>query len=161
MKFPNKLYGSVWHSTSIERYEKIKSDGEIKAEPDLPDKERFSTALGDKHYPFVRSIGGVSVFDFRTFDVKKYNHQFGASNWATFAPCRTGWTETIWIEVDILQVKDTFISGQEIREKWKNENSSRKFITIIEGAVIGSIPSSAFKKVLLYKSIHNEFVDVA
>lgn len=161
MKFPKKLYGSVWHSTSIERFEKIKADGRIKANPDLSDKERFSTKFGAKHYPFVRSIGGVSVFDFRTFDVKKYSHKFSVSNWATFAPCRTGWAETIWIEVDILQLKDTFLSGQQIRELWKSENSSRKFITIIEGAVMEFIPSSAFKQVLLYKSSSNEFIKIA
>lgn len=160
MKFPTKLYGSVWHSTSIERFSKIKADGKIKANPDLPNSERFGTKLGPKYYPFVRSIGGVSVFDFRNFDVDTYNHKFSVSNWALFVPCRSGWTETVWIEVDIQQLTNTFLSGQEIRELWKNTNSSRKFITIIEGAVIGAIPSTAFKQVLLYQSCSEQFLKI-
>ncbi len=41
---------------------------------------------------------------------------------------------------------------------WREMKSSRKFISKIEGAVIGSIPISAFKQVLIYDKRNEKFV---
>lgn len=161
MKFPRELYGKVWHSTSMPRYEMIKAERKIIPNPDLPDSERWGTYLGPDFYPFVRSIGAVSVFDFRFFNVEQYTRNYGLSNWATFAPCHTNLDETVWIEIDTTSLKDSFLSGQAIRELWHETNSTRKFITIIEGAVIGEIPESTFKKVLLYQRDIEKFSQLA
>src|SRR5690606_33469494 len=138
MKFPNKLHGSVWHSTSVERYTMIKADGQITANPALPDSERWGTGLGEDYYPFIRSLGGISVFDFRSFHVKQYNRKYGDSYWSTLVPCRSGWEQAVWIELDILQLGDNFLSGKTVRQLWQDTNSVRKFIAGIEGAVLGS-----------------------
>ncbi|WP_278370487.1 hypothetical protein, partial [Pseudoalteromonas lipolytica] len=107
MEFPSELFGSVWHTTSLERYSMIVVNGCIKVNPDIPDSERWGTKLGEKHFPFVRSLGGISVFDFRDFDVD-------ATDWATFVPCRTDWQNAVWIEVDISKLGDRFKSAQSI-----------------------------------------------
>ncbi|MGY5820761.1 hypothetical protein [Vibrio chemaguriensis] len=154
MEFPSELFGSVWHTTSLERYSMIVGDGCIKANPDIPDSERWGTNLGEKHFPFVRSLGGISVFDFRDFDAD-------STDWATFVPCRTEWQSAVWIEVDISKLGDSFKSAQSIRELWHEVNSTRKFITQIEGAVIGSIPILAFKQVLVYDTQKSSFSTLA
>lgn len=154
MRFPAELRGSVWHTTSPERYSMIVGDGCIKANPDIPDNERWGTSLGEKHFPFVRSLGGVSVFDFRNFDVD-------TTDWAAFVPCRSDWKSAVWIEIDISMLGNNFISGQSIRELWHKMDSTRKFITKIEGAVIGSISKSAFKKVLHYEQRSASFITLA
>ena len=154
MKFPSELFGSVWHTTSLERYSMIVGDGCIKANPDIPDSERWGTKLGEKYFPFVRSLGGISVFDFRDFDA-------GATDWATFVPCRTEWQSAVWIEVDISKLGDSFKSAQSIRQLWHQMGSTRKFITQIEGAVIGSIPTLAFKQVLVYDTQKSSFSTLA
>ncbi|HIF9218062.1 TPA: hypothetical protein ACX6QF_003606 [Photobacterium damselae] len=134
----------------------IINDGCIQANPNIPDNERWGTKLGEKYYPFVRSLGGVSVFDFREFDVQVHNNKFG-NDWATFIPCRSDWQSTIWIELDISKLGNNFKSGQTIREMWHKMKSSRKFISKVEGAVIGSIPISAFKQVLIYEKCNEKF----
>lgn len=154
MEFPLELLGSVWHTTNLERYSMIVSDGCIKANPDIPDCDRWGTKLGEKHFPFVRSLGGVSVFDFRDFDTD-------AKDWTTFVPCRTDWQSAVWIEVDISKLGDSFKSAQSIRELWHEVNSTRKFITKIEGAVIGSIPKLAFKQILVYDTKKSSFCTLA
>ncbi|ABI38919.1 conserved hypothetical protein [Shewanella sp. MR-4] len=161
MNFPQELLGTVWHTTSIERYKMIVRDGCIKANPSLPDSERWGTKLGEEHFPFVRSLGGVSVFDFRNFDVNSYSKKFGAANWATFVPCRSDWRSAVWVEIDFSSLGGNFISGQSIREMWYKMDSTRKFITQIEGAVIGVIPTSAFKQVLFYDTRKSSFSRLA
>ncbi|PKG37080.1 hypothetical protein [Psychromonas sp. Urea-02u-13] len=154
MKFPTELSGRVWHTTNLERYAMIVADGVINANPDIPDNERWGTGLGEEHFPFVRSLGGVSVFDFRNFDVD-------VTDWGAFVPCRTDWQSAVWIEIDISVLGNSFISGQSIRELWHKMDSTRKFMTQIEGAVIGSIPTSAFKKILHYEQQSSSFNTLA
>jgi len=61
------LRGSVWHTTNCDRYKSILADGAILPEPSIPDSDRWGTGLGTIGCPYVRSIGGVSLFDFRDF----------------------------------------------------------------------------------------------
>ena len=62
-----ELVGSVWHTTRPERFQHILESGAILPEPDIPKAERWGTAGGPEGYPYVRSIGAVSLFDFRSF----------------------------------------------------------------------------------------------
>ncbi|MFZ3464557.1 hypothetical protein [Vibrio harveyi] len=150
MEFPPELLGSVWHTTSLERYAMIVDDGCIKANPNIADTERWGTQLGEKYFPFVRSLGGVSVFDFRNFDID-------STDWATFVPCQTNSQSAVWIEIDISKLGDNFKSARSIRDLWHQMGSTRKFITRIEGAVLGEIPTSAFKKILYYERQRRAF----
>lgn len=58
------LRGGVWHTTDSERYKGILSAGAILPEPPIPDSDRWETGLGTIGCSYVRSIGGVSLFDF-------------------------------------------------------------------------------------------------
>jgi hypothetical protein len=142
------LRGSVWHTTNSERYNGIVSKGAILPEPPIPDRDRWGTGVGTIGCPYVRSIGGVSLFDFRDFDSEVYSEKYPLSSWREFVPYRSGWGEAIWIEIDVSQLIPGFISGHDILERWKAEHASNRFMPLIEAAHIGALPLYAFKRVL-------------
>jgi hypothetical protein len=63
-----KLRGGVWHTTNVSRFQGILRSAAILPDPEIPDSERWSTSLGSKWYPYVRTLGGISLFDFRRFN---------------------------------------------------------------------------------------------
>lgn len=95
-----ELWGGVWHTTRPDRFLSILDDGAILPEPSIPNGERWGIALGPDLYPFVRSIGGVSLFDFRGFAPVTYQEKYTVSMWRTFVPYRQDWAGAIWLEVD-------------------------------------------------------------
>jgi len=130
------LRGSVWHTTNYERYTGILSAGAILPEPPIPDSDRWGTGPGTIGCPYVRSIGGVSLFDFRDFDPEEYSKDYPVSGWREFVPCRSKWGEAIWIEVDLSKLMAGFLSGREILDRWK------------AAAHVGALPMTAFRRVL-------------
>jgi transposase len=68
---PAELVGGVWHTTHQNRFRGILEAGEILPEPKMPDQERWGTAGEPEFYPYSRSIVGVSLFDFCSFDAEK------------------------------------------------------------------------------------------
>lgn len=142
------LCGSVWHTTNSERYKGILLEGAILPEPLIPDSDRWGTGLGTIGCPYVRSIGGVSLFDFRDFDPEEYSENYPISTWREFVPYRSAWGEAIWIEVDVSEVMAEFISGREILDRWKAEQATNRFMPLIEAAHIGALPLKAFRQVL-------------
>jgi hypothetical protein len=142
------LRGSVWHTTNSERYEGILSRGAILPEPPIPNSDRWGTGPGTIGCPYVRSIGGVSLFDFRDFDPEGYSKNYPASSWREFVPYRSKWGEAIWIEVDLSKVMAGFISGRKILDRWKAEQAANRFMPLIEAAHVGALPLAAFKQVL-------------
>jgi hypothetical protein len=55
-------------STNVSRFQGILRSAAILPDPEIPDSERWSTSLGSKWYPYVRTLGGISLFDFRRFN---------------------------------------------------------------------------------------------
>jgi len=148
MPFPEELIGSLWHTTNQKKYSEILLSGFISPDPDIPDEERWSTSQGTEHYPFVRTLKGVSLFDFSTFKPNEYSKKHPASSWSEFVPYRNAWSSSIWIEIDRDTIVDNFISGITLLEKWKQENAYKnKIMPIIEAAHIGAIPSSSFMRI--------------
>ncbi len=160
MKFPDILKEAIWHTTTPELYKSIISEGSILPEPPLHDSQRWGTSMGKAFYPYVRSIGGVSLFDFRGFNAKEYSNRFSCSSWAGFVPCKNQADAAIWIELDLLLIEDNFISTDKLLSDWKNSGeAARKIMPMIEAAHIGPIPVSAFKRVLIYEKSHGAFYD--
>ena len=142
------LCGSVWHTTNSERFKGILSEGAILPEPPISDSDHWGTGLGTIGCPFVRSLGGVSLFDFRDFDPEEYSNKYPIRTWREFVPYRSAWGEAIWIEIDFSEVVPGFISGREILDRWKAEQATNRFMPLIEAAHIGALPVKAFKRVL-------------
>lgn len=142
------LRGSVWHTTNSERYKGILLEGAILPEPPIPDRDRLGTGVGTIGCPYVRSIGGVCLFDFREFDSEVYSEKYPISSWREFVRYRSAWGEAIWIEIDVSQLNPGFISGSEILDRWKAEHATNRFMPLIEAAHIGALPIKAFRQVL-------------
>jgi len=154
-----ELSGGLWHTTHPDRFEAILAGGAILPEPEIPDGERWGTAAGAEHYPYVRTLGGVSLFDFRQFEPEAYQERCPGSTWAYFVPCHLAWECAIWIELDRNQlVPPMFISGSEVLAKWKADGAyGHNFMPEIEAAYIGPISRTTFKRVFLVRKKNDEF----
>jgi len=135
-----ELVSGVWHTTSQDRFRSILQCGAILPEPDIPENERWGG------FPYVRSIGGVSLFDFREFDAASYSEKYPSSSWGTFIPCLESWDSAVWIEIDDELLGRAFLSGSDLLKRWKAEKSSRRIMPLIEAAHIGPLPTVAFKR---------------
>lgn len=147
------LKGSVWHTTTLQRYTSIEIDRRIKCKPDIPDSERWKTAYGPMHYPFVRMINGISLFDFRNFDQDVYDSKYPLSSWHTFVPSYPSPGTAVWIEIDFLKLGQAFIEGEELVERWKQSSAyAHTLMPIIECCCTVDIHEEIFKRVICLSS---------
>lgn len=151
-RFPKILLNCLWHSTSLDRFKSILKDGSIKPEPDISDEFRWNTGLGPKHYPYVRTLGGVSLFDFSGFVLVDYEREYSAS-WYTFVPTPHGGGNKIWIEISRTAISSSLITGRELVARWESDAAyGHNIMPIIEAAHLGPIVLSSFVRVLSYES---------
>jgi hypothetical protein len=83
-----ELHGGLWHTTHPDRFRVILTCGAIVPVPDIPVIERWKASAGPEFYPYVRTLGGVSLFDFNNFDSESYSEKFPLSSWYEFIPFR-------------------------------------------------------------------------
>lgn len=146
--------------TSRKRFQSILISGTLKPEPGLPDNERHKTANGPSNFPFVRTLGGVSLFEFASFDADSYEAAYPLSTWRFFVPTRSDWAETLWIEI-APRAWPSVIRGTELLARWKAEQGwGHAIMPLIEAAHIGNIPTSLFGHVLSVKKLPNGSYDV-
>ena len=157
-----ELYGGLWHTTHPERFLGIMECGSILSEPkEIPNADRWGTARGPKHYPYVRSIGGVSLFDFHEFDPQSYQSMYPASRWRVFVPYRSDWGGAVWIEIDRKHVSPCVLSGRDLLTKWKSGGDlGHNIMPLIEAAYIGSLPITAFGRALFISGVHDQFHEI-
>jgi hypothetical protein len=148
----SKLHGGLWHTTHPQWFLKILDTGAILPEPDINNEVRWEAERGPEFYPYVRSIGGVSLFDFQQFDPRTYADDFPFCDWRKFVPClSTRWGGAAWIEIDRaqMQASEDFICGGCLRIRWNLERAYRHvFMPQIEAAHIGPLSTTAFKKII-------------
>ena len=145
---PNLLHGHLWQTTSHVRYQMIIEAGCILPNPSIPDQERWNAGAGSEFYPYVRSIGGVSLFDFKGFDPEPYCKKYPISYWQEFVPYRREWGQVIWIEINRQVIAEGFISGEMLLAKWHQDKAHKhNIMPKIETAHLGPIPLEAFSRV--------------
>jgi hypothetical protein len=153
-----ELCGRLWHTTHSDRFALILSSGAILPEPAVPNCDRWKTSQGEEYYPFVRTLGGVSLFDFDNFDPEIYSNSCPMSSWHEFVPYRKDWGHSVWIEIDREQVAPQFISGPDLVTRWKSTDSYQHTIMPhIEAAHLGPVPRSAFKRAFLVRKGEKQF----
>lgn len=144
------LRGGLWHTTSEERYEGILAAGAILAKPPIPDEERWGTRCGAWGWPYVRKLGGVSLFDFEGFDVETYEARFRLSSWREFVPFLQAWGSSVWIEIDRTLATAGFVSGKALLARQHEEAAHRhRLMPRIEAAYLGDVPTEFFSRVLV------------
>lgn len=152
-----ELHGGLWHTTHPDRFEMILRSAAILPEPDIPDNERWSTLEGPKFYPYVRKIGGVSLFDFDGFEPENYGRKYPMSSWSYFVPYRRDWRTSVWIEIDRLLVARNIISSQDLAARQNAAGHHlHKRMPQIEVAHLGPVPRSAFKRAFLVREGDSE-----
>lgn len=134
-----ETYGGLWHTTHLDRFTRILADGMILPEPDIPENERWGMS-------YVRSLGGVSLFDFEGFKPDSYSKMFPLSSWAEFIPFRSAWHSAVWIEIDRERVAQHLISGLNLLVQWKADKTHKRLMPHIEGAHLGPLSRNAFKR---------------
>ncbi|TXH69762.1 MAG: hypothetical protein E6Q85_08375 [Thiothrix sp.] len=145
----------------MDRYISIVKSGSILVEPDIPDLERWCTGLGEKNYPFVRHIGGVSLFDFNGFNWRSYSEKYTLSSWSSFVPKQKDWAYTVWLKIDKEKIKNNFIDGAALLKRWKSEYKfNHNIMPLIECAHIGDLPITSCSSVLVYDDSLQKFTQL-
>ena len=152
------LQGSLWHTTSQTRFTGIRSKQAILRDPPIPDDERWSTRLGPDGWPYVRTLGGVSLFDFAEFEPDAYSARCPMSSWREFVPFRKDWGASIWIEIDRQKAAQLLVNPAELLARQKRENAYRhRIMPHIEACYMGDVPSSLFVRALLIANGDSDF----
>ena len=151
------LKGGLWHVASAERFSKIISSGGIDPNPEgVPDTERWQAQHGESNLPFVRYIGGVSLFDFINWDIDICRNGcvkdlFHSCQWGNFIPMLQ-WNgecldSTVWVEINYDAVKLNLKLNEELKHLWSDEHKRsgdiHTLLPCVEAAHIGRIPCSA------------------
>jgi len=161
MKFPTIFKNGVWHTTTKDRFELILKDGFILPDPPIDNSERWGTFSGPEHYPLVRCLDGVSLFDFRNFSVKEYSKKYPLSSWNEFVPFSRTKNSTIWLKFDPEEISDNFIDGKDLLSIWHELKAyGRSIMPIIETAHIGPLSTSLIKCIINYNKANKKFEKV-
>lgn len=130
----------------------------ILSDPPVPEEKRWGANCDPSGWPYVRSLGGVSLFDFAGFDPEDYDTRFTACSWKEFVPYRHLWGASIWIEIDREQAADNLVEANELVARWKKEKAQRHMLMpFIEACYIGDIPSGLFVRALAVANGDTEF----
>jgi len=131
----------IWHTTSLDCFQSILADGAILVEPDIDDSKRWKTSGGPKYYPFVRTLGGISLFDFQGFDVDEYDKACPMSSWREFVPFREAWGTSIWLKFELMSENKAYIAPSELQRLLNEQKAHRHtLMPRIEAAHIGDLP---------------------
>jgi hypothetical protein len=148
-----ELYGRLWHTTHPDHFQRILERGAIVSEPDISGSKRWKTAQGPAYYPYVRTIGGVSLFDFNGFDPDRYSEKYPLSNWREFVPFRKEWHCAVRIEINRARAAEHFISGVDLIRRWKEEAAyHHSIMPYIEAAYIGDLNRTTFARAFIVRA---------
>ena len=143
------LRSGLWHTTSERRYEGILSRGPSSWSRRFAEHERWGTRCGPQGWGYVRTLGGVSLFDFAGFDVDCYEARYPSSSWREFVPFRRSWGASVWIEIDREKASEALLPGEELVARQHKERAHRhRIMPHIEACYLGDVPEKLFVRVL-------------
>ena len=144
------LRGGLWHTTSERRYEGILSSRAILVEPPVTEHGRWGTRCGPGGWGYVRTLGGVSLFDFAGFDVECYEAKCPMSSWREFVPFRRSWGASVWIEIDREKASEGLLPGKELVARQHQEKAHRhRIMPHVEACYLGDVPEDLFVQILV------------
>ena len=152
------LRGKLWHTTSEARFQGIREVGAILRCPPVAEEDRWGTAIGREGWPYVRTLGGVSLFDFADFDPEDYEARCPVSSWREFVPFRRSWGASVWIEIDRAQAAAELIGANDLVQRQKIESKLRhNLMPYIEACYLGDLPCDMLVRALVVEEGDEEF----
>ena len=147
------LRGGLWHTTSVARFAGIKSHMAILSQPPVPDAERWGTACGPNGWPFVRTLGGVSLFDFEGFDPEEHDVKCPMSSWREFVPFRAVWGASVWIEIDRLRAGESLVGPRVLLARQSRDRAyGHRLMPYIEACYLRDLSAELFVRALMVGS---------
>ncbi|MBY0335606.1 MAG: hypothetical protein K2X11_03285 [Acetobacteraceae bacterium] len=130
----------------MNRFHAILRSGAILPEPPIPDSERWFATADVNNLPYVRSIGGVSLFDFAGFPGwTEFGNLYPNSSLRFFVPAHRTWGTAVWIEIDRAGMNHSLIAPDALVTRWKAEHAhARAVMPGVEAAHLGPIARIAF-----------------
>ena len=114
--------------------------------------------FGPDGWPYVRTLEGVSLFDFAGFDPEAYSAKYPLGSWREFVPFRRSWGASVWIEIDRGKAATSLVGADELVARQKHEKAQRhRIMPFIEACYLGDLPSGLFLRVLVVANGDREF----
>jgi hypothetical protein len=146
----HEIHGRLWHTTPLDRFQRILELGEILPIPENPNPDGWRTMSGEPYRSYAHTLNGVSLFDFDQFDPESYAAKCPSSDWHTFVPYREKWGSAVWIEIDRERVAPNLISGTDVVTRWNADKAyEHNFMPYIEAVHVGPIPRAAFTRAFI------------
>lgn len=143
----HELRGGLWHSTPSHRFRKIVEAREIQSDPPLPGEFVWHNRNGTS---YARSIGGVSLFDFRDADWQRLCDFGQQDGWVQFFRAQQISTpidecvSTVWLAMDRTRLRNFHSIADVTAHRCASGKAlATKWMPCIEACVVGPIPLSA------------------
>jgi hypothetical protein len=145
-----ELLGGLWHTTPLDRFQRILELGAILPIPENPNPDRWRTIDGEPYRSYAHTLNGVSLFDFDEFDPESYGTKCPMSSWYTFVPYREDWGSSVWIEIARDRVASQLISAADVVTRWNADKAyGHNFMPYIEAIYVGPLPRAAFARAFI------------
>lgn len=161
------LLDTVCHTTTVASFLKIYESGYIKGEPNQKTLEHkiYSNCLDMNNTTYVRSIGGVSLFDFKNFSLQEYDTYFKEGSYGElyrFLPMHQRNEKdgmSIWLVIGG-NYTDKYIDRLSLKNMWEKQKNSM-FMPNVEATILEDIPINWIKKVIVYKAENKEVLEMS
>jgi hypothetical protein len=145
-----ELLGGLWHTTRLDRFQRILELGAILPIPENPNPDGWRTMDGEPYRSYAHTLNGVSLFDFDQFDPERYGQKCPMSSWYEFVPFREKWGSAVWIEINRKRVAANLISGADVVTRWNSDKAyQHNFMPYIEAIHVGPVPRAAFSRAFI------------
>lgn len=145
-----ELLGGLWHTTPLDRFQRILELGSILPIPEILNPDGWRTMSGEPYRSYAHTLRGVSLFDFDGFDPESYATKCPLSSWYEFVPFCEKWGSAVWIQIDRAGVAPNLISAADVVTRWNADKAyEHNFMPYIEAIHVGPIPRAAFVRAFL------------
>ena len=161
-KLINNLLNSVCHTTTISSFIKIYESKYIYVYPDpkILEHEKYGNVNCPNNNTYVRSLSGISLFDFKDFSLEEYDKFFKPSygDLYRFLPIHKRNEKdkiSIWLIIDVT-LTDKYINREKLYSQGSSESKNSQFIPKAEATILGDIPIDWIKEVIIFKKENNQ-----
>jgi len=160
-EIPKELLNEVCHTTTLNSFLNIYETGFILINPDstMLEYKKYGNVNCPNNDTYVRSLGGISVFDFKNFSIKAYD-RYVNNTWEVlsadlyrFLPNHIRNESdglSVWIVIDTTK-SNTYRDRNVLYEEWQSAaKNGLQFIPKVEATFFENIPVQWVKKVCIY-----------